>query len=519
MAARMWARACREWEQQRFGAAEQSLANLLTLAPGDADAIRMLGAVAQHRGDHARAIDCFWRALAVAPDDFALRIALGIALYQHGDVDESLTHLRRACELAPASAPAWFNLGKALEKEAHIAEGVAAFQRAIALDPSHVQARLSLARCQASIGEVDVAAAGFREVLRRSPDHAEAWFGLSNLNTVRFDAQDAASLQRAHARSDLQVEDRELLGYAFAKALESRGGFAQAFEVFGQVKASQRRRVPGSAAGERARVQAILDTFAKTTLPAPLDADAGGEVILIVSLPRSGSTLVEQILASHPQIEGANEINDLRNVVDIETRRRGSSFPVWVPDTTAEDWHRLGSEYLARTARWRTTKPRSTDKNLLNWYLIGAALAMLPAARVVVVRRDPLETCLACYRQYFTGIGGFACDLEDMADYCANFLRLTHFWMDRFPNRLFELRYEALVSQPDSVIPRLLDFCGVPFDPACLAFHATPRAVLSAPSAAQVRQPLRRDTARSSLYGSKLDGLRRYLRDRGIGTD
>lgn len=519
VATRLWARACKEWEQQQFEAAEQSLTNVLALAPDNMDAIRMLAAAAQRRGDHVRAIDCFRRALAMSPEDFALRIGLGIALYEHGEADESLTHLRRACDLAPASSSAWFNLGKALEKEAHPEEGLAAFRRALELAPSHTSARLSLARAQASLGQVEAAVAEFRETLRRDPGNAEAWFGLSNLNTVRFNAADTAYLQRAFAREDLSTHDRELLGSAFAKALESQGDYAQAFEVFGLVKASQRAQVNGDAAGERDRVEAILRTFAKAAPPPPLDARLGHEVILIISLPRSGSTLVEQILASHPDVEGANEINDMRDVIDAETRRRGLAFPSWAPDATAEDWHRLGAEYLTRTARWRNIKPRFTDKNLLNWYLVGAAAMMLPAARVVIVRRDPVETCLACYRQYFTGIAGFACDLGDMADYCANFLQLTRFWLDKFPTRVFDLQYEALVAEPDAVIPRLLSFCGLPFDPACLAFHKTPRAVLSAPSAAQVRQPLRRDTARSAFYGDKLDDLRQRLRERGVLVD
>lgn len=519
VASRLWARAQKEWEQQQFDAAERSLASMLALAPDDTDAIRMLAAAAQRRGDHVKSADCLRRAIAASPDDFALRVGFGIALYELGRVDESLTHLRRACDLAPASSLAWFNLGKALEKEAHTEEGITAFRRALNLDPSHVPARLSLARSLASVGQVQAAVAEFRETLRRDTGNAEAWFGLSNLNTVRFDSGDTACLRRAFARANLNDRDRELLGSAFAKALENQGDYTQAFEVFGLVKASQRKQVKGDADGERDRVESILRTFTQATPPPPLDASLGHEAILIVSLPRSGSTLVEQILASHPDVEGANEINDLREVIDAETRRRESAFPSWVLDATAEDWHRLGVDYLARTARWRNTKARFTDKNLLNWYLVGAALAMLPAARVVIVRRDPVETCLACYRQYFTGIAGFACDLGDMADYCANFLGLTRFWREKFPARVFDLQYETLVAEPQAVIPRLLSFCGLSFDPACLAFHETPRAVLSAPSAAQVRQPLRRDTARSALYGDRLDGLRRRLRERGVQAD
>jgi hypothetical protein len=186
-----------------------------------------------------------------------------------------------------------------------------------------------------------------------------------------------------------------------------------------------------------------------------------------------------------------------------------------VPDAGPDDWQRLGREYLANTTRWREHKPRFTDKSLVTWYLVGPALAMLPAARVVVVRRDPVETCLGCFRQCFSENSGFACDMDEMADYCADFLRLTRFWLEKYPDRVMDLQYESLVANPETEVRRMLDFCGLPFDPACIEFHKTARTVQSLPSAAQVRQPIRRDTARSALYGDKLDRLRQRLRDAG----
>ena len=514
-AARMLARAREEWERRDFAAAEHSLSNVLALAPNELSAVRMLGMAVQRLGDHVRAIDCFRRVLAAHPDDADIHVCLGIALHERGETADAVKHLRHACALEPRSASAWFNLGEALVQQVHTVDAVAALRRALELDPAHISARLSLAKAQASLGEVDAAIAGFREVLRRDPGNAEGWFGLSNLNTVRFDAADAASLKSALARPNLSPRDCELLGFTYAKALENRGDYAQAFEAFRTANASRRRRVKWDAAGERKRVDEIQRVFANGT-PRPLDDELGGEVIFIVSIPRSGSTLVEQILASHPQVEGANEIKDITEVIDAETRRRNSAYPLWAADATAQDWQRLGREYLERTARWREAKPRFTDKSLLSWYLVGPALAMLPAARVVIIRRDPVETCLACFRQLFSERSAFACDLDELADYCIDFLRLTRFWREQYPDRVLDLEYENLQADPDAEIRCLLDFCNLPFDRACLEFHKTERAVLSAPSAAQVRQPLRRDTARSARYGDKLDSLRQRLRAAGI---
>jgi tetratricopeptide (TPR) repeat protein len=515
VATRLLARARREWSEQQFEAAERSLVSALALAPDNPEATRMLGTVVLRLGRHGKAIECFRRALTVWPDDDDLRIGLGIALYEQGEVNEAVQHLRRACQLAPASASAWFNLGEALAREAHTAEAIDALQRALKLQPAHGSARLSLARAQANLGQVDAAVAGFREVVRRDPVNAEGWFGLSNLNVVRFDAADAERLKHALAQPNLSLRDCELLAFSYAKALENAGDYAQAYDVFARANASRRQRMTWDAAGEHRRVAAIMDVFQRST-PAPLDPRLGHEVILIVSIPRSGSTLVEQILASHPEVEGANEIKDLQHVIDAETRRRKSAYPVWTPNATAADWQRLGREYLARTARWREHKPRFTDKSLVNWYLVGPALAMLPAARVVIVRRDPVETCLGCFRQCFSENSGFACDMGELAGYCIDFLQLTRFWLTRYPDRVLDFPYESLVAAPEAETRRLLDFCGLPFNQACLDFHQTVRTVQSLPSAAQVRQPIRHDTARSTRYGAKLDPLRQRLRDAGV---
>ena len=515
VATRLLARARREWELRQFEAAEGSLSNVLALAPDHPDAVRLLGMVAQRRGNHAKAADCFRKVLALYPEDYELHAGLGIALFELAEPEQALAHFRQACNLAPTSAMAWFNYGEALGRHALSQDSVAALRRAVELDPSHVSARLSLARVQASLGHIQAAVKGYREVVRHDPNNAEGWFGLSNLNTVCFDAADAARMQHALARPGLAGRDYELLAFSYAKALETEDKFAQAYDVFERANASRRRRVKWDAAGEHRRVAAIEEVFSKN-LPSPLDPQFGREAILIVSIPRSGSTLVEQILASHPEVEGANEIKDMQQIVDTETHRRQSAFPLWVPDAGAEDWQRLGREYLARTARWRERKPRFTDKSLVTWYLVGAAVAMLPAARIVVVRRDPVETCLGCFRQCFSENSGFACDMDEMAGYCIDFLSLTRFWLEQYPDRVMDLQYESLVADPEAEVRRLLDFCGLPFDPACIEFHKTARTVQSLPSAAQVRQPIRRDTARSARYGDKLDRLRRRLRDAGV---
>lgn len=498
----------------QLGAAAAALDSVLALVPDCIEAIRMSGMVAQMRGEHARAAECFRRALEADPRDAGAQAGMGIALFEAGELDAAIVALQRACELTPNVASAWYNLGKALKLNTQTAPAMEALQRSLVLDPAHVQARLTLADAQASIGEVDAAVANLRDILKRHPRQARAWFALANLKVVPLSGEDAKQLGHAWEAPDVPDESRVLLGFSLAKALEDCGDYTGAFEVLQKANALQRKRIKWDPSAHRRRVEAVMESFS-APLPQPVHAELGREVILIASVPRSGSSLVEQILASHAEVHGANEITDLPDLIQEESRRRGCPFPHWVREATAQDWARLGEEYLARTEKWRRERPRFTDKNLVSWELVGAAMAMLPGARVVACHRDPLETCLACFRQWFVKGAEFSYDLDEMADYLAEYRLLIRFWQERFPGRVFNLAYESLLSEPESVIRGLLDFCGLPFDQACLEFHGTRRVVLSAASAAQVRQPLRSDTSRARLYGDRLDALRQRLRRTG----
>ncbi|HEY6894847.1 MAG TPA: sulfotransferase, partial [Rhodanobacteraceae bacterium] len=241
------------------------------------------------------------------------------------------------------------------------------------------------------------------------------------------------------------------------------------------------------------------------------DAARGSEVVFVISLPRAGSTLVEQILSAHPDVEGAGEINDLALVIEAESARRGEPYPAWIAKATPDDWQRLGAQYLERTARWRTARRVHVDKAVFNWAFVGAIAAMLPGARIVNVRRDPIETGWSCFKQSFArGQQVFSYALADVGAYWVDYDRLMFFWHARFPRRIYDLSYEALVAAPEPEIRRLLDFAGLPFSASCLKFHKSDRVVRTA-SAAQVRQPMRADTARASNYGALLDPLRRAL--------
>lgn len=494
----------------QFDLAAQTLQRVLADAPGLVDAQVLYGVVSLMRGDSVKATEFLRKAAQQRPNDATIQMSLGSALHDSGAMDEGLAHLRKACELAPNQASAWYNLGKALKLQRRLEEASEALQRALALNEAYVLARIALADIRTIQGDIAQAVKEYRQVLRQQPEQAEAWHALANLKTEPLTPADTEQIRRALRNPGINPEMRAALGFSLFRALEDQHDYAGAFTALREANADMRRRVSWDVVAEHARVDAIMEAF-RSALPAPLDPTLGQEVILVASLPRTGSTLVEHILASHPQVEGANEIPDLQQVLEDESLRRGQPFPQWVAAATAEDWSRLGKDYLARTARWREKRPRFVDKGLLNWPLIGAALAMLPGARIVDCHRDPVETCFACYRQLFRHGMHFSYNLDEMADHYRDYRRLVAFWHARYPNQVLDFSYEALLQEPEAQIRRLLAFCDLPFDPACLAPHQTQREVPSTASAAQVRQPIRQEPSRSAPYSEWLQPLRDRL--------
>lgn len=493
--------------------AERLLGDVLAASPGHPEALRLSGILHDRRGHHERARELLSRALAQRPDDALVLSDLGSAQQGCGDAEAAFASWRRATEIAPGEPMPWFNLGRHLQLEGRTAEAADALERATALAADFLPARLLLADALVHLGRFEQADAHYRQALRRNPACGDAWRGLANMKTRPLSDEDAEQLALNRDRHDVAAGDRIAMGHALGKVREDQGRHAEAFAALAAANAELRRLAPWDAAGFSGFVDAVIGATAG--LPAPRQPDLGSEAILVVGMPRSGSTLFEQILAAHPQVEGAGELLDLGLVIAGESARRGQPFPRWLPQADADDWHRLGGEYLRRTARWRTRRPRFTDKLPENWLYAGALRAMLPGAVVVETRRDPLETAWSCFKQQFYALPHFSCGFADIAAYQHDCARAMAAWRGRDPAHVALASYEALLADPEAAVRALLAACGLSFDPACLEFHRLERSVRT-PSAGQVRQPLRHDTARAQRYGALLDPLREALRNAGV---
>ncbi|MFT3896821.1 MAG: sulfotransferase [Thermomonas sp.] len=488
--------------------AERLLAGLRTRFPGHAEVLRVAAILRLRQQRPADAVAMLQDAISQNPNDALLHADLGTALMANGDRDGAFCGWHRACELEPEQPMPWFNLGRNLQLAGDSEAALDALQRCRMLATDFLPAHILAGDALLHLGRLDESAAAYRAALRFHPACGDAWRGLANIKNRPLSNEDCAALRAQLARGDIGEEDRIAMAYALGSGEEANGNFDAAFAALRDANARLRKRAPWNRAAFEGFVDAML--AATTPLPEPRDPALGREAIFIVGMPRSGSTLFEQILAAHPQVEGASELPDLGEVVQLESRRRGKPFPQWIPDANADDWHRLGRDYLQRTARWRAAKPRFTDKMPENWKLAGVLRAMLPGATVIETRRDPLETAWSCYRQPFYQLPHFSCDFDDIAACLRGSERAMDAIRARDPQRIRLFRYEELLADAGARVRELLDACGLAFDPACLAFHEARRSVRTA-SAAQVRQPLRVDTARAGRYGARLDPLRRAL--------
>jgi tetratricopeptide (TPR) repeat protein len=341
-------------------------------------------------------------------------------------------------------------------------------------------------------GKMDDAVASYRAALKAQPHYCDAWYSLANLKVYRFDDEELAEMQALDKNPHLAGQDKVYLQFALGKAFEDRKDYAQSFHHYARgnavKKAQLRYRAEGSTRESEDQIAActrqIFDRETGHTAPDP---------IFILGLPRAGSTLLEQILSSHSMVDGTLE---LPNVLSIsgKLRRLGQregnqKYPFNLADLSAEQLATLGEEYIRDTQVHRMGAPFFIDKMPNNFRHIGLIKLMLPNAKVIDARRDPMSCCFSGFKQLFAEGQMFSYDQEDIAQYYLDYVRLMNHWDEVIPDYVLRVQHEDVVADLETQVRRMLDFCGLPFEESCLEFHKTERNVRT-PSSEQVRQPI-----------------------------
>ena len=375
------------------------------------------------------------------------------------------------------------------------------FERAFALfdqvlervpgDPATLTSRGHAAK---TTGAQDDAVAAYRAAIASKPDHGDAWYSLANLKTYRFADEEIAAMEQQAARADLAFMDRVHLAFALGKANEDRENYARSFAHYEEGNALKRRQTRYDADRMSAELQAQADVCTADLFAAK--AGMGHEApdpIFIVGLPRAGSTLLEQILASHSQIDGTLE---LPNILALAHRLRGrkagrSLYPEVLHDLSAEQLDAMGRDYIEGTRIHRQGAPLFIDKMPNNFRHIGLIQLILPNARIIDARREPMDCCFSGFKQLFAEGQEFTYGLREIGQYYSDYVDLMKHWDTVLPGKVLRIQHEDVLDDLEGQVHRMLDYLGLPFEEACIHFHRTERAVRTA-SSQQVRQPINR---------------------------
>jgi tetratricopeptide (TPR) repeat protein len=417
---------------------------------------------------------------------------LGPALVQLGRLKEAEAAVRYLEKIEPESPQTWVTIASVATRLMRQEEALEAYERALQLKPDEVGLRMSAGHLQKTLGRRHESEASYKAALQMDPARAEAYWSLADLKNYTFGDEEIDAMQRLLASDKRDRSNEAQLHFALGRAFEQRQDYEQAFVHYAEGNALRRRDAPFDMDGfehRSARIRAFFDERFFATRRG--SGDPSSAPIFIVGLPRSGSTLLEQILASHSQVEGTMELPNILNMVgqfdDLSSGRDG--YPETVARASTAQLAGLGRRYLEETAALRTGRAHFTDKLPNNFSHIGLIHAILPHAIIIDARRHPMDACFSTFKQHFAEGQTFSYNLNDLGRYYRCYLSLMDHWDRVLPGRVLRLQYEELVREPDENIRRLLEHCGLPFEPACLAFHETRRAVRTA-SAEQVRQPL-----------------------------
>jgi len=475
--------------------AESILRPLLHHRPTDVAAIRMMAELAARVGRLTDSENLLRRALELAPGFIAARANLATVLYKQQRPAEALGELDRITTDRDADLATDSLRAAAVGRLGGHEEAIALYRSVLDRRPDDPRLWMSLGHNLRTVGRVDEAIAAYRRGSELRPHYGEIWWSLANLKTFRFSNADVAMMNDALGRADLTEEDRVHLNFALGKALEDRREWANSFKHYDAAN-RERRQALDYAASEITRQVDRSIAFLTSEFFAERQSFGcpAEDTIFIVGLPRSGSTLVEQILSSHPKIEGTTEHPDIpmmaRRLAGNDNAGGIRRFPEILASLSADECKALGEEYLQRIKPQRVTeRPYFIDKLPNNWALLGFIRLILPNSRIVDARRHPLATGFSNFKQHFSRGQPFTYDLADIGHYYSDYIRFVRHVDNVLPGWVVRIINEDLVAEPAAEIRRLVEILGLEWDDACLAHHKTKRPIRT-PSAEQVRKPV-----------------------------
>jgi tetratricopeptide (TPR) repeat protein len=478
-------------------AAENLLTSYIAREGRHVEALRLLARIAQRRGATDQAERLFGEVVDRAPGYADARLDLVRILIERQKYAAALKQVEGRLRTAPSDPEARFLRATILAGLGHHDDAIPIFRELLAETPQRNHLRIVLGHSLKALGRTDEAVRAYRDATDGQADIGDAFWSMANLKTYHFSDDEVERMRVLEGLPGSELPDRAHLCFALGKALEDRADYCQSWAFYERGNSLVRAKsgyCPEAIEDSTCRlIEICSEEFfaARSGIGAP-----ACDPIFIVGLPRSGSTLIEQILASHPQVDGTQELHDIpRIVAELQgpgSNHGGARYPDLLTGLDPLVFERLGLRYLDETQVYRRGRPRFIDKMPNNFLHIGLIHLMLPNARIIDVRREPMACCVSNLKQLFARGQDFCYAVEEIARYYRTYLELMRHWNQVLPGRVLRVSYEDLVEDLGAGVRQILAHCGLEFDAACLAFHRSQRAI-NTPSSEQVRQPLFRE--------------------------
>jgi len=472
--------------------AEKLCREVLKKKPDDVNGLVLLASIASKMEQKEDAIVLLERAVELKPKFARAWADLAESFSEIEDYGKALDAVQRVIQLQP-DLPFGFMIRGSILGKMHDHEGaIKSYGDALKIEPDHMGSNMGLGNVLKTVGRYEESVAAYKKCVEIQPIFAEAYWSLANLKTYTFDESEMQAMEEHVKNDQMPINNKAFFHIALANAKEKQKDYEEAWVNFETGNDLRRQEEVYDSVQTQVTHDQLIEVFNEELIESIKDKGCPSEApILIVGLPRSGSTLIEQILASHSLVEGTKELPDLSLLARKLTKSRpqGIKYPDAVKDMSDEELIEYGEDYLTTTKRYRTDKPHFIDKMPNNFANIGFLKMILPNAKVINAQRNPLDSCISSYKQLFYKGQSWSYDLFEIAEYYLEYQRMMDHWHKLFPGEILDLKYENLINNQQDETEILLKYCGLEWEEQCLKFYETERSINTA-SSEQVRQPI-----------------------------
>ena len=474
----------------RLKLAEETYKKVIKKDKDNIDALRLLGLLAFKTKDYDISERLFMRVLEIDPTFSLAWDNLAKLFRVQNKLSKSIPAFENLIKLDPYNFEALVSLGTIYIKLSKYHQGINLYEKSLTIKPENPRVYLSLGHAFKTIGQREKSEIAYHNAIKFYPFSGEAYWSLANLKTYKFSKKEISNMKLA-INKNIHPNEQIQMHFALAKALESNNQFEDSFNHYKEGNWLQRKQIKYNSEEYKLSIDDVITFFKSNKDIFKSRANIkNDDPIFILGLPRSGSTLIEQILSSHSLIDGTQELPNIMAISrDIKLIDPNNGYPNNLMDIDTSSFNDFGQKYIDETRWARSSKPFFIDKMPNNFVHIGLIKLILPDAKIIDARRNPMDACFSCFKQYFAKGQHFTYDLDDIARYYKDYLRLMDFWNELFPGEIFTINYEDIINNPNKKIRELLNFCNVEFENSCLDFHKSKRPVKTA-SSEQVRQPM-----------------------------